>query len=126
MDEEEEGRDSTRLAKEVPKPPFAQTRVAGLVLGLVSHPADSPLPPSDSATARARRRRLLRVSKLKWTRLSLAAAAAESLLLSFHLAEAPGEGGSGGGWGCCFFWMSQLHGDKRLVSVKKERHRSGA
>ncbi|KAG9350779.1 hypothetical protein JZ751_024668 [Albula glossodonta] len=80
-------------------PPFSQIRPTRLSLA----PALSP-----SGTARARRRRLLSVSRLKWTRL-LSLGSREALLLSlFHLEVAPGGGAGGGGCGGCTFWMLQL------------------
>lgn len=102
-EEEEEGRDSTRLAKEAAGPPFSQSRAVGPTLRTGDPsprpPAPPPLAPRglEVAATRARRRRVLRVSRLKWTRLlSLPDPSAASLLLSlFHLADSPGTGGGG-------------------------------
>ncbi len=106
-EEDDEGRESTRLASEAAGPPFSHSLLFGPALALAA-PSPSHLAPPPFASEvvmRASRRRVLRVSRLKWTRLksrvSLAAvaavvAAASVLVSLFHLAEAPGAGGAGG------------------------------
>lgn len=103
-EEEDDGSESTKLAKEAVGPPFSHILLLGTTPGLTGPSSSFLLPPplGSEAAMRASSRRVLRVSRLKWTLLkslaSLAvAAAAVSLLVSlFHLAETPGAGGAGG------------------------------
>lgn len=101
-EEDDEGRESTRLASEAGGPPFSHSLLFDPALGLASPSPSHLAPPSlaSEVAMRASRRRVLRVSRLKWTRLksraSLAVAAASVLVSLFHLAEAPGAGGAGG------------------------------
>lgn len=100
-EEDAEGKESTKLANEAVGPPFSHSLLFGTI-GLAG-PSHLALPTLASAVAmRASSRRVLRVSRLKCTRLKsraslVAALSAVSLLLSlFHLAEAPGASGAGG------------------------------
>lgn len=104
-EEEEEGRESTRLVNEAVGPPFSYSLLFCPAVGLVGPSPSFLVPPplASEAAMRASSRRVFSVSRLKWTRLksrASLAAAAESLMVSlFHLAEAPGAGGGGGLWG---------------------------
>lgn len=107
------GKDKIRLAKEGAGPPFSHTLPklgfslsVGSVRGGPSLPLATAALASDAAR-RARRRRVFRVSRWKWTRLksreSMGAAVASSFGVSlFHLAAAPAVGGAGPGGGCDF------------------------
>lgn len=103
VDDDAEGKESTKLANEAGGPPFSHSLLFD-ASGLAG-PSDLAPPTLVSVLAiRARSRRVLRVSRLKWTRLKsraslmeVEAASAVSFLLSlFHTADAPGAGGAGG------------------------------
>ena len=133
-EDDEEDRESTMLASDG-GPPFSHTLLFGPTLGLAG-PFTSGLAPPSLASAvamRASRRRVLRVSRLNWTRLkslaSLAAAVAASLQASlFHLAEVPGGGGAGGPVGGGGFCRLQLNrnretsesADKSIITLETE------
>lgn len=117
-DEDAEGKESTKLASEAVGPRFSHILLFGM-LGLAGLVDLAPPSLVSEVASRASSWRVLRVSRLKWTRLksrlSLATAAAvtlsaASLLLSlFHFAEAPGAGGAGklrGGWNFCMLQLS--------------------
>lgn len=98
-----EGKESTKLANEAGGPPFSHSLLFD-ASGLAG-PSDLAPPTLVSVLAiRARSRRVLRVSRLKWTRLksraslmAVEAASTVSFLLSLlHTADAPGAGGAGG------------------------------
>lgn len=98
-EEDGEGSERTRLANEA-GPPFSHSWLFE-TFSLVGPPTSdlAPDPLMSEVAMRASRRRVLRVSRLKWTRLKsrVSLAAVASLLVSlFHLAEAPGAGGEGG------------------------------
>lgn len=104
-EEDAEGKESTKLANEAVGPPFSHSLLFGTI-GLAGPSHLAPPTLGSEVAMRASNRRVLRVSRLKWTRLKsraslVAALSAASLLLSlFHLAEAPGAsaaGGPGGG-----------------------------
>lgn len=107
------GKDRIKLAKEGAGPPFSHTLPkpgfslsAGSGRGGPSDPLATAALASDAAR-RASRRRVLRVSRWKWTRLksraSMGVSVASSLGVSlFHLAAAPAVGGAGPGGGCDF------------------------
>lgn len=106
-----------KLAKEVAAgPPFSHDLFAGPAFCL-GGTSPSPLVASALASEAARRassRRVLSVSRLKWTRLksraSLVAARASSFTVSlFHLADPPGGGGAGGPGVFCRLQLYQKH-----------------
>lgn len=107
------GKDRIKLAKDGAGPPFSQTLPKpGFCFSAGSGGRGGPSPLATAALAsdaarRASRRRVLRVSRWKWTRLksraSMGAAVTSSLGVSlFHLAAAPAVGGAGPGGGCDF------------------------
>lgn len=86
-------------------PPFSHTLANKLPAPELN--VEAELVWSPSGTTRGRSRRVLRVSRLKWTLLlSLGSCAALALSL-FHLANDPRGAGGGGGCGWAF-WMLQL------------------
>lgn len=136
-EEDDEGRESTRLASDT-GPPFSHSLLFGPALGLAGDLPSGLAPPSlaSAVAMRASRRRVLRVSRLNWTRLkslaSLAAAVAASLQASlFHLADVPGGGGAGGpggpggGGGFCKLQLNRNRetresADKSIVTLETE------
>ncbi len=82
-------------------PPFSHI----LANKLPALEAELAWPPSDMS--RGRSRRVLRVSRLKWTLLLSLGSCATLALSLFHLEKDPRGAGWGGGWGWAF-WMLQL------------------
>lgn len=86
-------------------PPFSHTLTNKLPVPELNADEELAWPPSDMT--RVRSRRVLRVSRLKWT-LLLSLGSSSALVLSlFHLAKDPRGAAEGGGCGWAF-WMLQL------------------
>lgn len=86
-------------------PPFSHTLANKLPVPELNVDEELAWPPSDMT--RVRSRRVLRVSRLKWT-LLLSLGSSSALVLSlFHLAKDPRGAAGGGGCGWAF-WMLQL------------------
>lgn len=130
-----EGNDSTRLARDGAGPPFSHSLPIGPTFNFTDGSAlGGPSPLATAALAsdaarRASRRRVLRVSRWKWTRLkslaSIDAAVASSLGISlFHFAAAPGAGDAGvpgGGWDFSRLQLKRQDDTKHYCMSKKQR-----
>lgn len=93
-------------------PPFSHTLANKLPAPELNAEAELAWPPSD--TTRVRSRRVLRVSRLKWTLLLSLGSCATLVLSLFHLAKDPRGAAGGGGCGWAF-WMLQLGRQRQVM-----------